>query len=233
MTPTTNITLNPNNGHLAEDGLTIAKLNNSERLILEALCNAQGHPLTKQQLLDVGWPGKIVVANSLNVAIRNIRTALDKVGLVMCLETVPTIGFRLDPNVILITNDVPFVSVNVSSASASDNDASSSELAAQPVEECPSPNDTVATPSRFELVKKVPLMALYAALLFCALVIFYVSSIKPSMHTYKRGNTTLVGSFSLPDNTVHALSKETEGHVVYFRDTSDEDGIIRLVPIEH
>ncbi len=233
MTPTTNITLNPNNGHLAEDGLAIAKLNSSERLILEALCNAQGHPLTKQQLLDVGWPGKIVVANSLNVAIRNIRTALDKVGLVMCLETVPTIGFRLDPNVILITNDVPFVSVNVSSASANDNDASSSELAAQPVEECPSSNDAVATPTRFGLVKKVPLMALYAALLFCALVIFYVSSIKPSMHTYKRGNTTLVGSFSLPDNTVHALSKETEGHVVYFRDTSDEDGIIRLVPIEH
>ncbi len=71
----------------------ISKLSTSECYILQYLIEHSGEIVKRNTLLDVGWPNKIVVPNSLNVAIANIRKALrHKADLII---TIKGCGFTL------------------------------------------------------------------------------------------------------------------------------------------
>lgn len=54
----------------------IHKLSAPEINILIALYNKKNQPLSKEELMQSGWPGRIVTANSVIVAIANIRKTL-------------------------------------------------------------------------------------------------------------------------------------------------------------
>lgn len=56
----------------------ITKLSPSESKILQYLIDNSGDIVSREILLEIGWPGKIVVPNSLNVSIANLRKALRK-----------------------------------------------------------------------------------------------------------------------------------------------------------
>ena len=90
------------NGRLYSDGLLIGSLNYNEKLILEHLIENQGDICTKEVLISIGWPNRIVVPNSLNIAIRKIRDIFKNgnTGLSSELETVPKIGYRLNSSVL-------------------------------------------------------------------------------------------------------------------------------------
>ncbi|HIF9078521.1 TPA: winged helix-turn-helix domain-containing protein [Photobacterium damselae] len=51
------------------------KLSASETKILQYLIDNNGEIVSRETLLEIGWPEKIVVPNSLNVAIANLRKA--------------------------------------------------------------------------------------------------------------------------------------------------------------
>lgn len=51
------------------------KLSASETKILQYLIDNSGEIVSRETLLEIGWPEKIVVPNSLNVAIANLRKA--------------------------------------------------------------------------------------------------------------------------------------------------------------
>ena len=51
------------------------KLSASESKVLQYLIEHKGEIVTRDKLLDIGWPDKVVVPNSLNVAIANLRKA--------------------------------------------------------------------------------------------------------------------------------------------------------------
>lgn len=63
--------------------------------ILLALLRATGRPVGKDELLQAGWPGRIVHENSLAKAIGRLRQALGDDG--AALETVHGFGYRLAP----------------------------------------------------------------------------------------------------------------------------------------
>ncbi|GAB2509955.1 hypothetical protein GCM10027084_26460 [Pseudoxanthomonas sangjuensis] len=63
--------------------------------ILLALLHAAGRPVGKDELLQAGWPGRIVHENSLAKAIGRLRQALGDDG--SALETVHGHGYRLAP----------------------------------------------------------------------------------------------------------------------------------------
>lgn len=69
------------------------RLNFAESKVITMLASAGGDILDKHQLLDNGWPSKIVSPNSLNVAIKNIRGCLDSVDCQDVIITHPKRGF--------------------------------------------------------------------------------------------------------------------------------------------
>uniref|UniRef100_UPI00396A9327 winged helix-turn-helix domain-containing protein n=2 Tax=Gammaproteobacteria TaxID=1236 RepID=UPI00396A9327 len=70
------IKLDIRTGILFDDGAKYGSLNSSERNILNELISAQGDVCAKDKLLEVGWPGRVVVPAALNISIKNIRSAL-------------------------------------------------------------------------------------------------------------------------------------------------------------
>ncbi len=77
----------------------IGRLNYSERLIFELLISEKNKIVQKDALLAAGWPERIVVPNSLTIAIRNIRGALERAGIYNEPETIPKMGYRLSVDV--------------------------------------------------------------------------------------------------------------------------------------
>ncbi|MEG0007355.1 MAG: winged helix-turn-helix domain-containing protein [Aeromonas sp.] len=75
--------LDIHSGDITLDGQKIARLSASETSVLMLLASNEGVLLSKEQLLDSGWPEKVVSLSSLTVAIKNIRKAL-------CAKTTPT-----------------------------------------------------------------------------------------------------------------------------------------------
>lgn len=82
-------------------GAYIAKLNYSERLIMQHFVSNAGCIIKKDLLLSVGWPGRVVVPNSLNIAIRSIRDALALAGINGEPETIPKQGYRFGVSVVV------------------------------------------------------------------------------------------------------------------------------------
>lgn len=59
----------------------LGRLSHSEHEVLACLYRRNGHIVSREDLLDAGWPNKIVTLNSLNVAIKNIRSYLEKANM--------------------------------------------------------------------------------------------------------------------------------------------------------
>ncbi|HEH9404383.1 TPA: winged helix-turn-helix domain-containing protein [Aeromonas bestiarum] len=78
------------------DNLISKRLSYAEVAILIALIEAKGEVVNRDILMSQGWPGKIVVPNSLNMAILALRRALDTFGLGDNIITIPRGGFRLE-----------------------------------------------------------------------------------------------------------------------------------------
>ncbi|WP_339386497.1 winged helix-turn-helix domain-containing protein [Vibrio caribbeanicus] len=69
--------------------------------LYELCCNA-GNIVTKETLLEKGWPGKIVSESSLTQSIRNIRNLIGDNGKEQkWLKTVSKVGYLLDAEVVI------------------------------------------------------------------------------------------------------------------------------------
>ncbi|PJG60352.1 winged helix-turn-helix domain-containing protein [Aeromonas cavernicola] len=79
--------LNPETGDVTYQGTIVGQLNASESLVLQCLIDHPGELITKEALLEIGWPGKVVLPNSLTVAIKNIRKILLAVATDDFIET--------------------------------------------------------------------------------------------------------------------------------------------------
>ncbi|MBL0612082.1 winged helix-turn-helix domain-containing protein [Aeromonas jandaei] len=99
------IKLDIRTGILFDDGAKYGSLNSSERNILNELISAQGDVCAKDKLLEVGWPGRVVVPAALNISIKNIRSALKNADLDRALVTIPRKGYMLEPDIISIYED--------------------------------------------------------------------------------------------------------------------------------
>lgn len=85
--------LDIHSGDIYLDGKKIARLSASETSVLGLLVSNEGALLSKEQLLDEGWPNKVVSPSSVTVAIKNIRKALCASGTLTYIETVHRKGY--------------------------------------------------------------------------------------------------------------------------------------------
>ncbi|WOX47328.1 winged helix-turn-helix domain-containing protein [Aeromonas sp. XH] len=85
--------LDIHSGDIILDGQKVARLSVSETCVLALLASNEGRLLSKEQLLDEGWPGKVVSPSSLTVAIKNIRKALCAKDTPTYIETVHRKGY--------------------------------------------------------------------------------------------------------------------------------------------
>lgn len=142
------ITINEQPRSIYLDEKVFASLNRSEINILKKLIDMQPLVASKEVLLSSGWPGRVVGPNSLNMAIKSIRTTLDTLGVSDIIITVPKEGFRLSEN-------VKFLQVSKDNENEHDNFS---------VKE----SSTASTASTF----KIPLKISLALLTLFSLVIF-------------------------------------------------------------
>lgn len=84
------------------DSECLGSLNQSEINILLCLKNAEGNAVSRDELLSFGWPNRIVVPNSVNMAIKNIRDVFSKYYESPVIITTPKEGYTLLPNKITI-----------------------------------------------------------------------------------------------------------------------------------
>lgn len=80
-------------GEITQDDECLIRLGGAETRLLTALVEANGDPVSRQALLEHGWPGKVVGPNSLNVAIANLRRSLPPP---LQLITLPKFGYRIE-----------------------------------------------------------------------------------------------------------------------------------------
>ncbi|HHQ4488414.1 TPA: winged helix-turn-helix domain-containing protein [Aeromonas hydrophila] len=85
--------LDIHSGDISLDGQKVARLSISETSVLALLANNEGVLLSKEQLLDAGWPEKVVSPSSLAVAIKNIRKALSNSETATYIETLHRKGY--------------------------------------------------------------------------------------------------------------------------------------------
>lgn len=71
------------------------KLNLSEQYILSYLIDNYGKPITKDELLNVGWPDRIVTEASLFQVIRALRVKLNEEKKGDVIETLPRVGYQI------------------------------------------------------------------------------------------------------------------------------------------
>src|SRR5688572_27996519 len=62
--------------------------------VLVALHRAKGHPVSRDELIDLCWDGRIVTEGALNRCVMQLRKALQPNPRVK-LDTIPTVGYRL------------------------------------------------------------------------------------------------------------------------------------------
>jgi len=62
--------------------------------VLVAMQRAKGHPVSRDELIDLCWDGRIVTDGALNRCVAQLRKALDDNPRIK-LDTIPTVGYRL------------------------------------------------------------------------------------------------------------------------------------------
>ncbi|NOH73057.1 hypothetical protein F0225_17190 [Vibrio pectenicida] len=93
------------------------RMGTHDLLTLYELCCHAGEVVSKEALIEKGWPGKIVSDSSLTQSIRNIRTLLGDNGKDQrWLKTVSKVGYMLDSSIVKEVGKDDFsLEVNVSS----------------------------------------------------------------------------------------------------------------------
>ncbi|PTT45931.1 winged helix-turn-helix domain-containing protein [Aeromonas sp. HMWF016] len=91
-------------GYVYHGDINIGQLNDNELRIFIMLLDAKGEVLSKEHLLEMGWPGRVVVPNSLNMAIRKIRSILNEFNDEILIQTVARQGFRIITEVVGIVD---------------------------------------------------------------------------------------------------------------------------------
>ncbi|QSR71980.1 winged helix-turn-helix domain-containing protein [Aeromonas jandaei] len=100
------IKIDSNIGFVIFDGENIGTFNSSELAIVVYLIKREGQVVSKDELLAAGWPNRVVVSNSVNMAIKSIRTTFARATQEQVILTIPREGYRLMPGFIVLTSDV-------------------------------------------------------------------------------------------------------------------------------
>ena len=97
------------------------RMGTHDLLTLYELCCHAGEVVSKEALIEKGWPGKIVSDSSLTQSIRNIRTLLGDNGRDQrWLKTVSKVGYMLDASIVKeLSQDDSALEINVSSPQSS------------------------------------------------------------------------------------------------------------------
>lgn len=83
------------------------RIGTHDLLTLHELCRHAGNIVTKETLLEKGWPGKIVSESSLTQSIRNIRHLIGDNGKDQkWLKTISKVGYLLDAEVVVESSPV-------------------------------------------------------------------------------------------------------------------------------
>lgn len=93
-------------GDLHHEKRWLGRLNTSESYVLMHLYLHKGDLVSKDTLLDIGWPGKVVTPNSLNMAIKNIRSCFEKINCDDVIITHVKRGYSWNPAYLLIIEDI-------------------------------------------------------------------------------------------------------------------------------
>lgn len=101
-----NIYFDPTSGRIFSNGIEVGRLNYSERLVFELLIKEKNKVVPKDDLLAAGWPGRVVVPNSLNIAIKSIRATLERAGVHSEPETIPKMGYKLSMDITFINSEL-------------------------------------------------------------------------------------------------------------------------------
>lgn len=117
----------PTSGRILSNDSEVGRLNYSERLIFMRLISNRNKIISKDELLAAGWPERIVVSNSLTIAVRNIRSSLERAGIYNEPETVPKMGYKLSIEVISIDDSMQQQIENVSMSNSALNQTSTTE----------------------------------------------------------------------------------------------------------
>ena len=86
------------------------KLSASETKILQFLIDNSGEIISREKLLEIGWPDKVVVPNSLNVAIANLRKAFKSKNEIII--TIKGAGFTIANNTFIQQQLQPDVTID-------------------------------------------------------------------------------------------------------------------------
>ena len=101
-----------------EFGGDIAALEPRVMKVLVALHRAKGHPVSRDELIDLCWEGRIVTEGALNRCVMQLRKALAANPRIR-LDTIPTVGYRLQAGADVqrtpsaANNDAPAVALAV------------------------------------------------------------------------------------------------------------------------
>ncbi|ELM3618057.1 helix-turn-helix domain-containing protein [Aeromonas sobria] len=106
------ITLNTFSGDVMWNDLSIGQLSSSEILVLQLLLNNPDELVSKEELLEAGWPNKFVQQNSLAVAIKKIRETLAFITDEQVIETRHRKGYMLHKSALSKDSIVNESSVN-------------------------------------------------------------------------------------------------------------------------
>lgn len=95
--------------------LKIGQLSSSETLVLQLLLNNPDELMSKEDLLEAGWPNKFVQQNSLTVAIKKIRGTLAYITDEQVIETRHRKGYVLHKSALSKDSVVNNMVINESS----------------------------------------------------------------------------------------------------------------------
>ena len=199
--------LNSDTGVLIWNGSPAAQLSVSEALVLQCLMDDAGTLVSKEILLAIGWPGKVVQPNSLTVAIKNIRKALASIPTDAYVETRHRKGYILH---------IP---------SRQDNENPSSDVN-PPYHDTASPhNEPLKKEGPFRQVKTVPMaqriianMLFYGIALALAFWSLFISGLDTPLSCHKVNKASLCGFSELNEHDISSLAKEigdSEGSYLY------------------
>lgn len=89
-----------------ETGDRITTLEPRVMKVLVALHRARGHPVSRDELIDLCWEGRIVSEGALNRCVAQLRKALAANPRIR-LDTIATVGYRLQAGVEVRSHDTP------------------------------------------------------------------------------------------------------------------------------
>ncbi len=98
--------LKKESGELFYNSVRLGRLNVSEANILICLYEYKDTLISRDTLLEIGWPKRVVTPNSLSMAIKNIRSCLEKANLDDVVVTHIKKGFSWNASYFLEVVDV-------------------------------------------------------------------------------------------------------------------------------